>query len=120
MSGYEKEEVKDMKQKRTKEQKSDSGTKEMFFVNGKTVIPEEDLLLCDVHDDSAELEFTFSATYERLYATSNKVFYKIAKKIKRTDITEVTQEEAKQFINNNVAYVKTDNYIAVFGKPERG
>lgn len=90
-----------------------------FYVDGKILIPDEDLLLCEVPGNNLLFE-QFDGEGTKVYATLKRTFYKVVNSKKRMDIALMSEDETMNFLNKNPAYVVTDNYDKLFKKPERG
>ena len=84
----------------------------LLYIDGKAVNPEEDICLME-YCEGAFLS-------ERIYATKRRTFYKITKCATERDRAEIIQRgDVRRELNKNPAYILTEGYDAVFGKPKR-
>ena len=94
---------------------------EKLYMNGRAFIPKKDILICNVCEtDPMKLAFAGTEIYERIYATTKGTFYKVRNTERRKEARILSKEEAFSFLEENAAYIITDNYDSVFGEPERG
>ena len=85
-----------------------------YYIAGKAYIPEEDMLLCEA------MPGEWPQCIMRLYTTENEAFYLVTIQDGGEAVRILNEKEAYHFMDEHAAGIRTENYDAVFGEPERG
>lgn len=91
-----------------------------IYLDGKFVCPDEDILLCNVETTDTATGIFNLMHKVRIYATEKGMFYMIEEKDIGRKVTAIDRDTALQYMSNNAAYIVTEGYDKIFGKPERG
>lgn len=85
-----------------------------FIIGGKSYSTAESVLLCQTGN-------AFD-TSMRIYRTSKGVFFKVVESpyTKELQVEIIDKDTAFQLMDKNTGGIINENYIKVFGEPERG